>query len=779
MRRLPQKSETRRAREIDLSARHKSVLTVVLLATGAWTLGCGGGGAGSVAPPPPPPSITISITPTSGTVLLGETLSFSAAVSNTTNTAVSWSVNGVAGGSAQAGTISADGIYTAPADLPASGTVQVTATSQADTSKSASASVTVTSDISITLSPNVASVELGATQAFQATINSQGRPDPTIRWSLSGSSCPNSCGAVSANGTYTAPQILPASATVTLAATSVADPSKQSTASLTITSHFTLQLTAPSSLAPGANGTLVAVLTPVPGSNPSVALSWSVSGSGCNGTACGVLTVTTTQAAGGAPISNTAVYTAPLTAPQPDTVLITVIPQADPSKQAQANITIQAGASISISPAAATLAPNNRVTLTASEGGSTSASFSWSVNGVPGGNSTFGQICVTGSSPCQSYTSGTATQVDYLAPGSIPSPNPVPVTVSDAANSSLSTSAEITVINHVVVSVLPNSVILPPLGVQGFSASVLGTENQNVLWEIQGTGCGTAGSCGSVDTMGTYTAPAAAPSPDTLQVVAVSEDDPTQSASANVTISNGPNILTLHPASVYAGAAEGFTLEVDGSGFVESSPGPGSTLVVGGTARVTTCASANSCASPVTSADVAQPGNLSVAVTNPDSTSSNLVQLVIVAPGSGEDTITLSSTTPTATGVNITVVEPTTAGIDTDDDDLDLNVAAIGLFNTASNSCSLGGNPIPLVPPSSGTSTADICVFSESGLDTSMTYAVSGPGDVAVIAQEPAGLGIIHLTLQIPSTAAPGARTLFIQDANLDETAASGVLQIQ
>ena len=60
-----------------------------------------------------------------------------------------------------------------------------------------------------------------------------------------------------------------------------------------------------------------------------------------------------------------------------------------------------------------------------------------------------------------------------------------------------------------------------------------------------------------------------------------------------------------------------------------------------------------------------------------------------------------------------------------------------------------------------------------------MSYSISGPGDIAVIAKQPAGLGIIHLTLQIPATATPGDRTLFIQNANLDRTAASGALDIQ
>ena len=61
----------------------------------------------------------------------------------------------------------------------------------------------------------------------------------------------------------------------------------------------------------------------------------------------------------------------------------------------------------------------------------------------------------------------------------------------------------------------------------------------------------------------------------------------------------------------------------------------------------------------------------------------------------------------------------------------------------------------------------------------SMTYTLTGPGDVAVIAKQPLGLGIIRLTLQLPATAAPSARTLFIQNTNLDETAASGALVIQ
>lgn len=282
-----------------------------------------------------------------------------------------------------------------------------------------------------------------------------------------------------------------------------------------------------------------------------------------------------------------------------------------------------------------------------------------------------------------------------------------------------------------------------------------------------------------MDANGVYTAPGSAPSPDAIRVVAISSEDTSQSGTANVTISTGANLLTLHPSSVYAGAAQGFTLRVVGTGFVTSSPGPGSTMLIGGTARTTTCVSVQECTAPVTAADASIAGSVSVQIQNPDNTKSNFVALVVVTPNHSDEVIALSSSAPGATGKDIVVVDQTTAGVSVPGNDLDLNVAALGTFLTASNSCTLGGNPVPLQRPASGTATADICLFSQAGFDTSMTYTVSGPGDVLVISKQPAGLGIIHLTLQVPSSAAVGARTLFIENTNLDKTAASGILEVR
>src|SRR5258706_1231256 len=76
-------------------------------------LGCGGV-AGPASPQPPPSNISVIVTPASASVLLGAVQTFTAAVSNATNTAVNWQVNGISGGNAADGTISAITVYTSP-----------------------------------------------------------------------------------------------------------------------------------------------------------------------------------------------------------------------------------------------------------------------------------------------------------------------------------------------------------------------------------------------------------------------------------------------------------------------------------------------------------------------------------------------------------------------------------------------------------------------------------------------------------------------------------------
>lgn len=107
--------------------------------------------------------------------------------------------------------------------------------------------------------------------------------------------------------------------------------------------------------------------------------------------------------------------------------MVTVTPQADPSKAVQQQFSIQGalggGISVTVFPATATRAINYHLTLTAQVSGTTNATVSWSVNGLLGGTAAVGRICVVASSPCLAVTNGTALQVDYVAPAVLPTPD--------------------------------------------------------------------------------------------------------------------------------------------------------------------------------------------------------------------------------------------------------------------------------------------------------------------------------------------------------------------
>lgn len=88
--------------------------------------------------------IAVAVSPTSASVRVKTTRAFTATVQGTSSTAVTWKVNGVAGGSNSFGTISTAGLYKAPNSVPTPSTVTVSATSVADPTKSAAATVTIT-----------------------------------------------------------------------------------------------------------------------------------------------------------------------------------------------------------------------------------------------------------------------------------------------------------------------------------------------------------------------------------------------------------------------------------------------------------------------------------------------------------------------------------------------------------------------------------------------------------------------------------------------------------
>ena len=111
------------------------VLLIPSLVSLVFLSSCGGGGSSS--------QVVVTIKPAFAVDTVSQTTAFTDTVEGTTNTAVTWEVNNTPGGSATIGTISATGVYTAPAQVPSPASVTVSVVSQADTTKSASAQVTV------------------------------------------------------------------------------------------------------------------------------------------------------------------------------------------------------------------------------------------------------------------------------------------------------------------------------------------------------------------------------------------------------------------------------------------------------------------------------------------------------------------------------------------------------------------------------------------------------------------------------------------------------------
>src|SRR5213080_4916367 len=265
------------------------------------TVGCAG-----VSTTPTPISVSVTISPILATVAAGGTQQFSAVVQNTSNTAVTWQVNGVTGGNATVGTISSSGLYTAPGVVPNPATVTVTAVSQADATKSAAAQVTITATttVSVTISPTSATVAAGGTQQFSAVV--QNTSNTAVTWQVNGVTGGNATvGTISSSGLYTAPGVVPNPATVTVTAVSQADATKSAAAQVTITAATTVSVTiSPTSATVAAGGTQQ--FSAVVQNTSNTAVTWQV-----NGVTGGNATVGT--------ISSSGLYTAPGVVPNPAT----------------------------------------------------------------------------------------------------------------------------------------------------------------------------------------------------------------------------------------------------------------------------------------------------------------------------------------------------------------------------------------------------------------------------------------------------------------------------
>jgi hypothetical protein len=195
--------------------------------------------------------ISIVVDPTDATLNIGMSTMFGAAVSGGTLNTVTWSVNGTAGGSMAVGTILVNGSsqpttsstgnvvsltnYTAPATLPTSGQVTITATSVDDTTVSTSVTLTLLPNAVVTVTPaNTPTLAPGGQIPFSATV--QPAPSANVIWEVNG--LPGgyqTLGIISNAGVYTAPASPPLGGSVTITAVSVADTTQSGSATVGLT----------------------------------------------------------------------------------------------------------------------------------------------------------------------------------------------------------------------------------------------------------------------------------------------------------------------------------------------------------------------------------------------------------------------------------------------------------------------------------------------------------------------------------------------------------------
>ena len=141
----------------------RKVASLFLFISAVFQIGCGAAATtSSNGNPAPPAGVSVLISPTLANVRAGDSQQFTVVVTGSSNKAVNWSVNGVAGGNSAVGTINSSGLYSSPATLPNPGAATISATSAGDPSAKSSATITLLNPIPVLTSVNPSSFATGA-----------------------------------------------------------------------------------------------------------------------------------------------------------------------------------------------------------------------------------------------------------------------------------------------------------------------------------------------------------------------------------------------------------------------------------------------------------------------------------------------------------------------------------------------------------------------------------------------------------------------------------------
>ena len=309
-------------------------------------------------------------------------------------------------------------------------------------------------------------------------------------------------------------------------------------------------------------------------------------------------------------ISATGKYTAPATLPNPNSISIEAASSSDKSLSGKSMITLEnpVPTVTGVSPTAVAVG-NFSITISGSK-------F------VSGAKVMFGTQALTTKfvSSTQLTATGTATTAQQGTSIQVTVVNPDPGSI---ASSTTAVKVNAPQTPQIVVKITPASAQLHPGQTVQFKATVTGTTNQNVVWQVNSTPGGNA-TIGTISSTGLYTAPAVLPKSTSLTINAVSAaDSHSTSAASNITLlSNIPVITAALPSPIPVGS---FTISVSGSNFLS-----GAQVVFAGTMLPTTYISSTSLSASGTSSAA---GTVAVQVINPGtgSPTSNTLQVQVGA----------------------------------------------------------------------------------------------------------------------------------------------------
>ena len=451
------------------------------------------------------PSITLA--PTTATVVQGGTQTFTPTVTNGTANTVTWSVTGGGTVPPSATASGTAATYTAPA----SGTsATVTATTVDTPVASANAAVTLVAPSAVTVAVTPATLELivgTGTQQFTGTVSPI--TNTGLTWSITGGT------GLGASGLFTATGLTAGTYTVTATSLSLGTLTGAATVTLVAAASVSVAVSpTPTSVLVGDIKQFSATVTgPTTPANQTV--TWSVSGTGgtINATS-GLFTATT---AGTCTVTATNTFS---------------------GKTGTATVTVTTPPSVSLTPTVATLVLGGTQAFTPTVTNGATNTVTWTASS---GSIT---AAATATGVAQAYTAPASGSSATVTATSVDAP-----TITATANITLVAPSGVTVtVNPATAELMVGS------GTQQFTSLLSPLTNQTVTWS--GTGVGSSGlfSASSL-AAGTYT------------VTATSQAAATRFGTATVTLVSPSAVTVTVTASSYTtllGATQLFSAAVTG-----------------------------------------------------------------------------------------------------------------------------------------------------------------------------------------------------------------------